>query len=1083
MRRGWFVAATRAVAVLVLSIVACVEPLSVAIASPGDPVPFGSVSAVRGSLLNPANGDVLLLTATGLLEFAPDGSVTRQFALSGSTGMAVLDDRIYVAEPAADTIVVVDFVSFTLAGELTTGASTCPTSLTSDGTRLWVGYGCQTGDVAAFDPASPSALPPPSRYPSVANASSAPEVAATASRLLALAPSPSLPDGERQTIRALFDIDGADLTARANVLGRYVHAPQLTPDGSHALVAGFPSALMSMSDLSFGPTYPGDDANPEAQLSPDGRHVVVIDPVDGPRLVVYATATGVAVHGTDLPLVVTPGGRAGAVSVFLAAFLGDSTRLLALAYYSGAVTGNFAAPLPGWRFDPAELAVAVASTAAGVDISGKLSFSDGTLPLPQLVTVTRSGAAGTVVAGVAVTDLTGAFDVVDPTPPAGRYTYRATWLGDVGHALTLSLVSTNVGGAPPLPAPPPTDVVESDHDVDLGLTSLAGAVVDDLHRHVLVIGDELVQARDFEGNLVGVAPLTGRPVTIVLSPDETTAFITEAGLDGIVVLDTATMLTVGTLPLGPIIAPPQSVAQVGDDLVYSNRRIEGLGYLPLADPLMAVTFPVEGDPSNLVTSHDQPSSFVAYSADRSPASVGLFQLDSGTLAGLGGGWNPQVAATAGDTALPGVPAYSDDGKHVLTIDGTRLVDLNAPGLDTGTYYDTGPFPVGGAYSHDGEFLFATRGPYPDLIYYVSLDVRPVGASPSSVVRTFKVPYGDYSSLPYPTRDQSRLFWVTSTFSSPAYTMHVLHEPTWPAPCLSVQAAPDDTAADVVDVSGTVRGSDGRGVPNANVTVGATAPDGSTRTAAVTTNADGAFTFAESTAGPGNYRYDVTAAATPTLTCTAAADADVTATLSASTTPAPAPADQTALTLRAAAVSPIAGTTDQLVGSVVDATTSMAIPNVAVRLLGRPHGQQAWTVVTTLVSDSAGRLGFGAVAKYNYDYELTFDGDSSRAAATSNVTSLSVRTRIGRSASTSVAKRGQTITFVATVWPSGPYAPVLQRYYDGGWHRVVSGVSLGHGRYAARLTFRTAGHYTYRFVVHATTRNLAGASAPITVRIV
>lgn len=1099
MHRVRFVVATRVVVVLVLSIVACVEPSATALGAPGEPVPLTVHGVLGQPLLNPANGDLLVLTSHALDELAPDGSAVGELALNSPTGMTFLGDRLYVAEPAADAIAVVDYTSLTLVAELATGSGSCPTYLTSDGTRLWVGYGCSKGDVAPFDAAAPSPLPAAIRY------SSAPEVAATSSVLLALTPAPASPTGEQQSLREVFDIDGSDLTSHTRSVGRRATAPQFTPDGTHAVVAGFPSSLLSIPDLSVVATYPGNRASPRAQLSPDGRHVAVSDLSDSaPRLIVYATDTGVAEHATFLPLISTPGGRAGAFQIGLAAFLADSTHLLALADYSGAVSGEYAVELPGWRSDPAALATTVTTTAASVGISGWLSFTDGTLPAVRPITVTRSGPLGTVVVGVALTDLDGSFELAEPTPPDGRYTYRAAWLGDLDHATALSLASINVGGVPPLPDPPPTDIVEPDRDIDLGLSSVAGTVIDDLHRRLLIAGDQVIQARDFEGNLLGIVALPGKAASIALSQDETTAFVTVAGLDAVAVIDTAVPAIVGTLPTGPVIGQPHSVVQVDDKLVYSALQRDVFGYLPLADPLASVMLPVALEVVNLVASHDHPSMFVAYSADEDPAILRVLGLPGGVLTSEGG-WAPQYTTnpTVG-APVDGVPALSDDAQHVLAKEPDDLVDLDVSELNTPpvgaavpeTRYNTGAYAIGGAYTHDSKFVFTATQSVAD--WKEEIQLRPAGGPPDAVLRVFgNAPVSDRLSIPYITRDESRLFWTTSSYT-PAYaSLHLAHMPTWPAPCLSVAANQDASTPDV-DVSGTVRGSDGRGVPNASVTIDQTAPDGMTRHDTATTSDDGTFRFVEPPAAPGSYRYAITAAPTSTLTCTATATADVSARASASPTPsttpsvsptpsttpsAATPADETALTLGAVSAVAVAGTTDELVGSLVDATTSTPIPNVDVRLLGRPHGQQQWTSVATLVPDSAGQLRFPVTATYNYDYELTVGGDAVHAPATSDVTSVLVPTRIGRSASATLAKRGRTISFLATLWPVGPYAPVLQRYDSGGWHRVSAGISLGHGKYVVKLTFRTPGRFIYRYVVHATNRNTAGFSRPITVHIV
>jgi hypothetical protein len=444
-----------------------------------------------------------------------------------------------------------------------------------------------------------------------------------------------------------------------------------------------------------------------------------------------------------------------------------------------------------------------------------------------------------------------------------------TWSGDLGHPAVVAQSSTLVGGLES-PRKPLLDFQGPDTQVQLPTAAFYDMVVDDLHRRVFIAGEDEVDALTFEGGLLARIPLS-HVRHLSMSRDWTTVYAVTDTDNTIQLIDAATNARAGALVTSPATVETDRTAEVDGRLFFTDgidgdarfrsldpQSPEDTAFLDEAEPTMAPIF---------ATSHDQPND-LGMADDYDVGTVKFFHVVNG---------QPQlVGGSQFDTVVPdeqlgfGPVMLSDDGAHlILNASGhTQSFDtrmMPAPGgwnVYAGRTYQAGS--GGATYTHDEKFVIVESYLPSDPLQTFTPDkegtVQTVlDANSGQVLRTVATHAAALDSAPFVTRDSSRLFWVTGDPFSPsndlAFDLHVLHEPTWPTPCLTMN--PVSPLLGTSLVSGTVRGPDGKGASNALVAAVLTSSAGSSKRFRVT-GKTGSFVIPVPTTRPGSYKITVQA---------------------------------------------------------------------------------------------------------------------------------------------------------------------------------------------------------------------------------
>jgi hypothetical protein len=162
---------------------------------------------------------------------------------------------------------------------------------------------------------------------------------------------------------------------------------------------------------------------------------------------------------------------------------------------------------------------------------------------------------------------------------------------------------------------------------------------------------------------------------------------------------------------------------------------------------------------------------------------------------------------------------------------------------------------------------------------------------------------------------------------------------------------------------------------------------------------------------------------------------------------------------------------------------VALPGQLVDVLHRRRGTTAYTLSTTLRSDSAGRFSYVSSPGSSTEYALRFRGSNGWAPVQTAPRLTVLTLQVLRTLSGTSLPVGGSLTVAVTVRPARPGARVVVQQLTGTTWRSVSSAALS-TRSTASITLRPAarGSITYRVVVPATTLHGESRSASFSIRV-
>ncbi|HST85278.1 MAG TPA: hypothetical protein VLL08_26295 [Kineosporiaceae bacterium] len=404
------------------------------ISSTGDIVVDGSHQRIF--IADPAGDKVI---AVGY-----NGSVLKSVKnLASVEGLALSADgsTLYAAAANADAIVAIDTASVTETARYSTGNDTRPRYLAAAGSKIWFGYGPDSGggSLGSLDPAigeSSVALDQDTGW------YNAPMLAAHADEL-AVADDLALEDPETTSgsIKILNVAgDRPQTVASKGVDTGIITDLRFSPDGSRLLTASGGRQVESWqtSDLSASTSYVlGVDAAIAVAVAPDGRLAAGTTywSANSPRVHVFLPDTTTPVRQIKLAHTSTvPDGQDDIANRGLV-WEPNGTRLFAISwsYYAKYRLVVLTDP----TLSEPKLTVSVPATSARattITVTGSLTAS---LPLPAGtdVTVTRTDGEspdGTSL-GVKKIDAKGGLSFTDKPAAGGKITYGLSYAGDATH--------------------------------------------------------------------------------------------------------------------------------------------------------------------------------------------------------------------------------------------------------------------------------------------------------------------------------------------------------------------------------------------------------------------------------------------------------------------------------------------------------------------------------------------------------------------------------------------------------------------------------------------------------------------------
>lgn len=443
----------------VLSVAAAVALLGsglVAVAAPAHAVDTTAdlpMVAFTDMLVDSATHGHVFLTggfSDGLVVRDLDGAavdvVTNQ---PGAAYMALSDDgsKLYVPLRMGDAVSVIDTTSLLETARYHTGTATCPASVGVVGSKLWFGYGCDTGagnigSIDLTDPGSPVVtlgLVPATIFPSAPVVHASPNMAG---RILALS------QGGNSGMH-LYDVSTGTPALVARVLSGLttVHDYEIDPSGSRVLVASTPGPYpaLSTTDLSTLKTYAGGSPGQAIAVAAGPNGMVASGHYDSYTDIVVYRNDGPIIRSYDL-------GRdgKGLLAPESLAVNADGSRLFAVT--RDAINKTLTLHV---LHDPGKALSSVAlapPSAAAINqtftLTGSLT-SGIAVPAGAVITVKRDTSAGEVSLPSRVTASSGAFTIPDKVSSRGTYGYTATWAGDGTHVGSSKRVTVTVKGLVP----------------------------------------------------------------------------------------------------------------------------------------------------------------------------------------------------------------------------------------------------------------------------------------------------------------------------------------------------------------------------------------------------------------------------------------------------------------------------------------------------------------------------------------------------------------------------------------------------------------------------------------------------------
>ncbi|MFG1710428.1 hypothetical protein ACFLIM_45405 [Nonomuraea sp. M3C6] len=356
------------------------------------------------------------------------GAIT---GLAGAGGLAVTPDgtRLYAALRLSNEVAEIDTGSFSITRRFDLAAYPCPRRVAWSGGRLYVGYGCSSGNGGLLGLDTTAAQPEPT--PIIPRLNSFPVPAAAGSTLVVSADNETL----------VYDTSGADVTLRG-MLGQpsSIESSQpditLTSDGSTALTLhGSPNTYNAWdtTSLTLVRGYGTEGSARAMAISPDGTSVLGAQYFNGVSSInVFDAATGentFTYADSDVEV-----------------FMGALTNLGRVAF---ALVKDASDRVHLWRVPDVDLPASTLTLTApyAVDavapltLTGRLALAEGSASGGQRVTVARrvesiDGNGPREPVAEVTTAADGSFTLTDALPAAGRFRYEAVWDGDAEHRWT-----------------------------------------------------------------------------------------------------------------------------------------------------------------------------------------------------------------------------------------------------------------------------------------------------------------------------------------------------------------------------------------------------------------------------------------------------------------------------------------------------------------------------------------------------------------------------------------------------------------------------------------------------------------------
>ncbi|MEV6834585.1 Ig-like domain repeat protein [Streptomyces sp. NPDC051133] len=397
----------------------------------------------------------------------------------------------------------------------------------------------------------------------------------------------------------------------------------------------------------------------------------------------------------------------------------------------------------------------------------------------------------------------------------------------------------------------------ADSSAALPVKQVGHIVVDGVHRQVFISdpSNGKIVVTDYAGDVVKQLSTNLSGVDgLELSADSGTLYAAVRDLDAIAVIDTATDAETARYAVGD---KPGSVALAGGRLWFGYGGDTGgnIGSVDLTSDQHEVTLgQVDGGTwysAPLLDAAPGSNTLVAGAAGQSPAEIASYDVSSGTPA--------KLASTreAGDNL--GDLQVTPDGKDVVVASGAPYYHqvFKTADLDEDGKYVSDAYPNAVAIAPDGTVAGGTFAWYdPDVFVF-----RP---GSSEAVRTYDFPNTGHSSgadtlatagLAW-APDGSRLFAVTHN-DGDVYSLRVLESPAKAATTITVDAPATATRAKQL----TVKGKTASTLPlpaGTKLTVTRTDLDSPKGRAlpAVSTKADGTFSFTDTPPAGGKVTYKV-----------------------------------------------------------------------------------------------------------------------------------------------------------------------------------------------------------------------------------
>jgi sugar lactone lactonase YvrE len=393
--------------------------------------------------------------SNGVVVRAADGASVATIANeSGATSLALSADgsRLFVALRTLNAISVIDTTSLAEVSRISTGSSTCPTSLAVASAKVWFGYGCaSTGNIGVLDMTGPTV--------SLGLLSPSPFLTPPALRSSAAKPD-LLVAGELQTSPGslwLVDItSGSPVLTTSKALQGQLRDLSLSLDGTQVVAAqdagldwqSHPS--FSTTDLAPGPVYGTNDEGKAVALTTAGVVAAGYESVYLSNDLLIQRADATLIRTYDF-------GSASTTSSILAsrglAFSPDGSVLYAVTTASngGLVSLRLLHDVDKYRSQIYLFQGGINDPTTGSELTLNGSFSPGGGGNNDGVTlsVQRDSAYGTVALPDVVTQA-GQFHVKDTVTQRGNYGYTATWVGDSTHTGTSTRIAVYVKGLTPV---------------------------------------------------------------------------------------------------------------------------------------------------------------------------------------------------------------------------------------------------------------------------------------------------------------------------------------------------------------------------------------------------------------------------------------------------------------------------------------------------------------------------------------------------------------------------------------------------------------------------------------------------------